>query len=76
MTATYTAGSSYAAGTQVNTTATLSDGTFKIWALLPGTYTITASYTPSGSTTAKTATVTGVTVTANQDTNAGTLALQ
>ncbi len=75
VTATYTAGSSYAAGTQVNTSTTLSDGTFKVWALLPGTYTITVSYTDPATNTTKTATQTGVVVTANQNTDLGSIAL-
>lgn len=57
-----------------NSTMTLADGTFKVWALLPGTYTITASFTDAGGT--KTATKTGVVVTANQNTEIGTLMLQ
>ncbi len=71
--AVYTAGSSYPLGTEVNTTFTLApDGRFKIWALLPGTYTITASTTNP----ARTASKTGIVVTANQNTNAGTFVLQ
>lgn len=38
VTATYVAGDEYPLGTVVNSTSTLSDGTFKMWALLPGTY--------------------------------------
>lgn len=76
ITATYTAGSSYAVGTAVNTSASLSDGSFKVWALMPGTYTITASYADPNTGAAKTATATGVVVTANQNTDAGALPLQ
>jgi hypothetical protein len=68
VTATYTAGSNYALGTVVNTTGTLADGTFKIWALLPGTYTITAT-DASGNSVVKT----GVVVSANNNTAVGTL---
>lgn len=75
ITATYTAGSSYAIGTAVNTSTSLADGTFKIWALLPGTYTVSASFTSAANVTT-TATTTGVIVTANQNTAAGALALQ
>jgi hypothetical protein len=73
ITATYTAGSNYPLGTEVNTAMTLADGTFKVWALLPGTYTITATH-PTDAT--KTATVTGVVVAANQNKDVGTLDLQ
>lgn len=76
VTATYMAGDKYALGTEVNTGATLSDGTFKVWALLPGTYTVTASYTDPVSGTTKTATTTGVIVSANQNTALGTLLAQ
>lgn len=73
VTATYTAGGNYPVGTEVNTGATAADGSFKVWALLPGTYTITAVYTHPDTGATKTATRTGVTVTANQNTALGTL---
>jgi hypothetical protein len=69
--ATYTAGSSYPVGTEVNQTGTLADGTFTLWALMPGTYTITA--TASTGNPALTATVADVVVSANQTTTVGTL---
>ena len=69
VTATYTAGNNYPLGTVVNTTGTLLDGTFKIWALLPGTYAITA--TGAGTS----ATVLGVVVVADQNTPVGTMTL-
>lgn len=75
VTATYTAGSNYAIGTQVNTASSQSDGTFKVWALLPGTYQLDVSYTDPITSATKTAQATGVVVTANQNTDAGTLAL-
>lgn len=73
--ATYTDGSNYAIGTVVNTATTVDGGSFKVWALMPGTYTISATYTDPGGTT-KTATVAGVVVTADHDTNVGLVALQ
>ncbi len=76
ITATYTAGNNYAVGTAVNTSMSLADGTFKVWALLPGTYTVSASYTDPSTGTAKTASIAGVVVTANQNTDVGALALQ
>lgn len=66
----YTAGSKYAIGTEVNTSFSLADGTFKVWALLPGTYSIVVT-APSGATQTKT----GVIVSANQNTSVGTIAL-
>jgi hypothetical protein len=76
ITATYEAGSAYPVGTEVNTSASLPDGTFKVWALLPGPYTIKATFTDPATSVAKTATVTGVVVTANQNTDVGAMALQ
>lgn len=66
--AVYTAGDKYPPGTEVNTTFTLADGTFKIWALLPGTYDVAVT-APAGATTTKS----GVVVTANQNTDIGTI---
>jgi len=70
VTATYTAGPNFSPGTVVNTTTTLADGTFTIWALLPGSYTVSATYVDAANVT-KTVTVTGVVVTANTDTSIG-----
>jgi hypothetical protein len=75
VTATYTAGSAYPLNTEVNSSTTIADGTFKLWALLPGTYTITASYTDPATSTVKTVSKTGVVVTANANTDAGAMAL-
>jgi hypothetical protein len=76
VTAVYEAGDSYPVGTEVNTSSTLSDGMFKLWALLPGTYTLNFSWTdPNDATIVKTATVTGVQVTANQNTDVGAVTL-
>lgn len=69
--ATYTEGSAYDIGTEVNTSATMSDGTFTVWALLPGTYTLDFTWTSEDGTVVKTAQVTGVVVTANQETVVG-----
>lgn len=72
--ATYTTGTQYPIGTEVNTTLSTEDGTFKVWMLLPGTYTITASYTDPVA-GVKTATKTGVVVAADQNTDIGVLNL-
>jgi hypothetical protein len=59
-----------------STSLTLPDGTFKIWTLLPGTYTLTVG-DASGATRAVTAgTATNLAVQANQNTDAGTLKVQ
>jgi hypothetical protein len=76
VTATYTAGPNYAIGTVVNSTVTMADGSFKLWALLPGTYTFTFSFTDPVTSVVETATVTDVTITANQSTNLGPILLQ
>ncbi len=70
----YKEGSNYPVDTEVNSTVSLEDGTFKIWALLPGTYQLQAEHL-SGDTTL-TATVDGVQVTAGQDTAVGTIVVQ
>jgi hypothetical protein len=66
--AVYVAGGKYTVGTEVNSTVTQDNGTFKIWALLPGTYNLTVT-TPGGATT----TQNGVIVTANQNISVGTI---
>lgn len=72
----YTAGTSYPIGTEVNSTATLADGQFKIWALLPGTYRVELTWTdPITTSIVLTAAVDGVVVTANQDTDIGVVVL-
>jgi len=60
--------------TVVNSTTTRSDGTFKVWALMPGTYTLVISDTPEGGST-ETATVTDVAVTADHNTDVGTVTI-
>lgn len=72
----YTAGSNYALGTEVNGTYTQPDGVFKVWALLPGTYTITFSYVDPSSSAELTAAVTDVEIVANANTHIGTIQLQ
>lgn len=76
VTAVYTEGTSYPIGTEVNTSSTFSDGSFKIWALLPGTYTLNFSWTSADGTTTLSASVPGVVVSANQNTDVGTVVLQ
>jgi hypothetical protein len=71
--AVYTAGTNYQLNWPVNMAASKADGTFKIWALLPGTYRLDFTWT-DGATT-RTATVNDVVVTANQNTDVGTQAL-
>jgi hypothetical protein len=71
--AVYTAGDKYPLGTEVNTSSTATDGTFKIWALLPGTYTLNYSYTDPQTNQVLAATQPGVVVTANQNTTAPTV---
>lgn len=45
ITATYTEGSSYPLGTEVNTSTSAADGMFKIWVLREGKYMVTVVYT-------------------------------
>lgn len=45
VTATYTEGENYPIGTEVNSSATAEDGTFKVWALREGKYLIIVAYT-------------------------------
>ena len=56
-------------------TLTQADGTFKMWGVMPGTYTINVTFTPSGG-TAETGTEANESVTANANTDAGTITLQ
>jgi len=75
VTAVYEAGDSYPVGTEVNTSSSMADGGFKVWALLPGTYTLNFTWSNADATETRTATVTGVVVTANQETSVGTVTL-
>ena len=74
VTATYVSGPNYPAGTVVNTTTTTTGGVFKVWALLPGTYTLTFSFTTAANVT-ETSTVNNVVVTANANTDVGAVVL-
>jgi Domain of unknown function (DUF4382)/Carboxypeptidase regulatory-like domain len=62
--AVYPAGTGMQAGTEVNTSQTLADGTFKVWALLAGSYDVKIT----SADTTQTKTVLGVQVVANQNT--------
>lgn len=73
--AVYEAGNSYPIGTEVNTSASMSDGGFTIWALLPGTYTLKFTWTSEDGSVTQTAQVTGVVVEANQETSIGSITL-
>ncbi|MCH7945180.1 MAG: DUF4382 domain-containing protein [Armatimonadetes bacterium] len=68
VTAIYEAGDNYPVGTEVNTSVTDENGMFKIWALLPGTYTVSVAQTGDGDQVVSEATIEGVTVTADTDT--------
>ncbi|MEX2244822.1 MAG: DUF4382 domain-containing protein [Fimbriimonadaceae bacterium] len=70
----YTAGPNYAPGTEVNTSATAEDGTFKVWALLEGTYTIEASFTDAAD-VEYAASIENVVVTRGNNTAVGVIAL-
>jgi hypothetical protein len=74
VTATYAAGSSYPVGTEVNTAVSRAeDGVFRLWALLPGMYNLSVSYTDPATNAVRTTTHDGVVVNANQDTNIGAI---
>jgi hypothetical protein len=61
------------AGVVANTSQTLADGAFKVWALLPGTYDVKITFTnPDGTTVTQTLTAA---VVAGQDTALGTVTL-
>lgn len=72
----YKAGPHYPIDTEVNSTTTIQDGRFKIWALMPGTYQLQFSWRdPIDPLIIRTATVNDVAVTANRNTEVGTVAL-
>ncbi len=69
----YKAGSSYPIDTEVNSTYSMPDGAFKVWALLPGTYELQFSWTDGIAT--RSGVVSNVVVTANQHTDVGSVPL-
>jgi hypothetical protein len=76
VTATYAAGSAYPIGTEVNTAISRADdGVFRLWALLPGTYDLTITYTDPVTSVVRTAARDGITVNANQDTVVGAISV-
>jgi hypothetical protein len=75
VTAIYAQGASYASGAVVGSTTTNADGSFKISPLLPGTYSLNFSAVDPSTKVAKKAWVNGVTVSAAQNDNVGTIPL-
>lgn len=74
VTATYTEGSSYPGGTEVNTSVSGVDGRFKVWALREGKYSIDVTY-ESSLPESYVGAVTDVLVTRETDNNVGEIAL-
>lgn len=72
VTAIYIEGNSYPIGTEVNTSATVDDGLFTIWALPPGVYRIELIQTVDGE-TVYFAVADSIVVVAEQETNIGTI---
>ena len=68
VTAVYVHGGNYPIGTEVNTSVSDENGMFKIWALLPGSYTVTLSHTDETSLVESGATIEDVMVSADNDT--------
>lgn len=56
-------------------TLTQADGTFKMWGVMPGSYTVNVTFTPTGG-TAETGSAANEVVAANANTAAGTITLQ
>ena len=72
----YKAGPHFPVDTEVNSTTSVEDGRFKIWALMPGTYQLQFRWTdPIDPLIIRTATVNDVIVTANTNTDVGTVTL-
>ena len=71
VTATYTSGPSYDIGTEVNTSASMADGSFKVWALKEGVYRLDFILYSPGSQIIFVATVEDVVVTGGQNINLG-----
>ncbi|MCH8979372.1 MAG: DUF4382 domain-containing protein [Armatimonadetes bacterium] len=74
--ATYVAGSSYPLDTEVNTSLSMADGSFKVWALKEGMYRLDLERVEAGGMLRFIATVEDVVVTAGHDTNVGAVDLQ
>ena len=68
VTAVYTEGDNYPIGTEVNTAVSDENGMFKIWALMPGSFTITFSSSDETGVAEFAASVEGVVVTADRHT--------
>ena len=71
----YEQGPAYPVGTEVNVGTTLSDGSFKIWALLPGVYRLDAVYTDPPTGIDRVAIKSGVGVAAPNNTDVGTIVI-
>ena len=69
--ASYWAGNSYPIGTNVDVTFSTSDGHFRLWELLPGTYHIELIYFDPVTLVYKDETFVGIVVSASHDTNVG-----
>ncbi|MCH8978992.1 MAG: DUF4382 domain-containing protein [Armatimonadetes bacterium] len=67
VTAVYAEGDNYEIGTEVNTAVSDENGMFKIWALLPGKYTVSVAQTSDGDQAVAEMTVEDVVVTADTD---------
>lgn len=67
-----------AGGTPAGTdpsTQTLDDGTFKLWGVKPGSYDVHVTFTDPNTSSTETGAASAVSVTADQDTDAGTITL-
>lgn len=72
----YKAGTAYPLDTEVNVTMSAGDGTFKLWALLPGTYEFQLSWTdPNDANNVLSAVVGPIEVAANQGSDLGSITL-
>jgi hypothetical protein len=71
----YEQGPAYPVGTEVNVGTSLSDGSFKIWALLPGVYRLDAIYTDPPTGIDRVAIKSGVGVSAPNNTDVGTIVI-
>lgn len=73
--ATYISGPNFPTGTVVAKTFSRSDGHFKLWALLPGTYTVTLVWTNPITLSTEVASVPNVVVRADSNADLGTIVL-